>query len=535
MPARDRAGKARDRTRPPHPVGRPQPPEPLEPPEPSREPGSDLPSWGELYTTTVELSLRAQTGGAEAVLTEAPEVLRAAREAGAERIVYQLLYIQALSNLQLGRFQECVGICADLTRELSDDPIDRSWMSSSASMRALVAIIQHERQLALREVIEAAIHLNDAPPRGLSYIWAVNVLGVAYLSLRLYELALAHYDGLADDASVTAYPISALYRVLNSQLAHLYLGLELDRIGSPEALQHFRQALELGKQAMELLPRQDPASWELVLNARSGMCLAFLGDADTAAALLAEVIEPLSRNEADDAVVARLGLVRAHSSHSVGTALAHAERALLSISHTTDYALVMGAVWERARLYINEPSVETAATYAQLLARTSWRDRSQLAATMGARIATETMRRQEDRATERLLYDAATGLVSRLSFLQQLSARVRDAERTGDQVCVGFLEVSAESFDDALDKIIATLQVDVLARYDHRELAVIAVGVSGDLLESRIRACGDDVVSHLTGGIASLSPPTSTAGLIMHADEALHIARRAGGLQVNRH
>ena len=517
------------------PVRSPRPRPGSAPAEVRREPGADLPSWGELYTTTDELTLRAQTGGAEMVLIEAPEVLRAAREAGAQRIVYQLLYIEALCNLQLGRLDECVDVCADLTRELSEDPVDRSWMSSSASMRAIVAIIQHERELALREVIEAAIHLHDSPPRGLSYIWAVNVLGVAYLSLRLYELALTHYDDLASDKSVSAYAISALYRILNTQLAHLYLGLELDRIGSAEADEHFGQALRLGDQAREVLPAQEARAWELVLDARNGLCLAFLGQSEAAVELLASVIEPLSRVGADDAVIARLGLVRAHSAQIGSAALAHAERALLSITHTTDYALAMGAVWERARLYVHEPDVAVAASYAQMLARTSWRDRSQLASTMDARITTETMRRQEARATERLLYDAATGLVSRLSFLQRLSGHLADSRHKGDTVSVAFLEVSAGAFDETLDKIIATLQVDVLARYDHHELAVIAIGITGDDLGSRIRACGDDVVRHITGGIASLTTPTSAAGLIMHADEALLLARQAGGLHVNRH
>lgn len=508
------------------PSSRGSPPPPIDELEP--------PSWADLYATTRELTLRAQSGAADSVLNEIQVVLDLARAADAKRIVYQLLYVEALCNMQLGRNDECVAVCLDLTRELSDDPVDRGWLSSSASMRALVAI-DREPGLPLPEVLEAAIQLYDSPPRGLAYIWAVNVLGVVYLALRLYELALTLYDQLAADKSVATYSVSALYRILNAQLAHLYWGLELDRTGAPDAPEHFEQAMALGEQARGHLPERDNHTWELVLAARKGLCLAYLGDPAAARKQLEPVMEPLARQEVDDAVVARLGLVRAHASSSSPVALAHAERAILSIGHTTDYALAMGAVWERARLHVEQPEAAAAADYARLLARTSWDDRSRLASTMESRITVETARRQEAREIERVLYDSATGLASRLSFLRQLERHLADDSQRGQDVCVGLLEVDAEGFDDTLEKIIATLQVELLARYDRRELAVIAIGIDGDELVARIEACGADVLDHLTGGVAALEAPTSATGLILHADEALLAARRNGGLRVNPH
>jgi GGDEF domain-containing protein len=102
-------------------------------------------------------------------------------------------------------------------------------------------------------------------------------------------------------------------------------------------------------------------------------------------------------------------------------------------------------------------------------------------------------------------------------------------------VSVAFLDVREDAFDETLDKVIAILQVDVLARYDTHELAVFAVGLTGQVLAERIRACGPDVLHNLTVGVASLPAPLSMTGLLLHADEALHAAHRQGGLVVNNH
>lgn len=521
-PANDDADRARR--------GAPGDPEAdLEPPEP--------PTWADLYATTRVLTLKAQTGAADGVLGEIHTVLALARAAGADRIVHQLLYIEALCNYHLGHLDEAIAGFNRLTAELTDSPVDRGWLSSSASMRAVVHIVAGDRTAGMAELTDAAIHLHDSPPRGLAYIWAVNVLGVGYLALRMYELALAQYDHIAAQASVSQYRVSALYRVLNAQLVHIYWGLELDRLGSTEAREHFEQALVLGEQARTLLPSAQDAqeTWELALAGRSGLCRAFLGDFAGAVDQLAPVIEPLARHEVDDAIVARIGLVRAYSNTNDGSALAHAERALLSITHTTDYALAVGAVWERVRLYLDQPGVGAAWDYAQLLANTSWEDRVRVSATMESRIASETFRRQQARETERLLYDGATGLASRVSFLQRLVADVSDAQQRGSAVSIGFVEVRAEAFDDTLERIIATLQVDLLARYDTHELAVLVVGQDGADLAARIRACGEDVLHHVTVGVASLTAPPSVTGLILHADEALFAARQRGGLFVNEH
>ena len=102
-------------------------------------------------------------------------------------------------------------------------------------MRALVNSMRSDRAQALDSLVEAAIHLQAAPQRSPGYLNAVNGLGVGYLAIRLYEPALEQYQRSRDDELFAQYRVSGLFRILNAQLAHLYWGLELDRIGSTDA------------------------------------------------------------------------------------------------------------------------------------------------------------------------------------------------------------------------------------------------------------------------------------------------------------
>lgn len=494
---------------------------------------AEPPSWSELYATVRDLTLRAQTGGAEGVLSEMTTVLHDAREAGALRIVHRLLYITALCNMQLGHLDECVESCNELTRELTDDPLDRGWSSSAASMRAIVRIMQGSQSEALAELLEAAIQISDAPPRGPAYIWAVNGLGVGYLALRMYELALAQYEWIGSNVTAAEASISDFFRLLNEQLAHLYWGIELDRIESDEAAGHFERALELGAIAATVVPAKQLSTWEVVLGARSGLCHAFLGRAAEAVALLEPVVEPLARHEIDDTIVARLGLVRAFSGLDPVTARAHAERALLAVGHTTDYALALGARWERARLQLDDPSVTSETVdYALMLARDSWEERTRRVESAADRIAAEIARRQA-RKTEGLFYDPVTGLPNRFALLRQLDGYVGDSRSGGGPVGLAFIALDAEAPDDLVQTITATLPVDYLACYGSTELVAMMAGSHATELARRITACGADVLEHVTVGVASLDRPGSVAGLVAHADEALLEARRTGGMVVN--
>jgi GGDEF domain-containing protein len=511
-------------------------PEPrVDEPTTRTDPESSEPrSWAELHAAVNRLTLRAQTGGAEQVLDEIDRILQAARDAGARRIVHRVLYVTALCNLRLNRLDECLAASYELTRELSDDPVDRGWLSSSASMRALVSEMRSDRSQALESLIEAAIHLQAAPQRSPGYLNAVNGLGVGYLAIRLYEPALEQYQRPRDDELFAQFRVSGMFRVLNAQLAHLYWGLELDRIGSSEARDHFAEAMALGEQAKQHLPAsQDRAMWESLLEARSGLCLAFLDEPERAIERLEPVLEPLARHDMDEAVMARLGLVRALAELDRTAALAQSERALLSVAHTTDYAPSLGVAWEHARLHLDDTGAQVAAEYARLLAQASWDERTARAEAVAERVAVASARRAEAKDTERLLYDAATGLPNRLSFVQRLAGDVAEANRTGSSVGVALLDLPDGAFDELLDEVVATLAVDFLARIGPSELAAIGVGLDATQVARRIEDCAPAAAARLIAGVASLQAPPSVTGLVVHADEALLTARKTGGVVVN--
>ena len=95
-----------------------------------------------------------------------------------------------------------------------------------------------------------------------------------------------------------------------------------------------------------------------------------------------------------------------------------------------------------------------------------------------------------------------------------------DADDTGTPVTVGSSTGEGGGVRRKLFEVVATSQVDVLARYDTRELAAIGAGLDGQT-RRRIRACGDSRSSTTAVGVASLTAPPSITGLIVHAEEAL--------------
>lgn len=490
-------------------------------------------SWGELYLAVSGLTLQAQTGGAEQALNELETILASAREEGALRIIHRALYVASMCNLRLNRLDECLTVSNKLTSELSDDPVDRSYLSSAASMRALVSTIRSAHAEALASLVEAAIHLQDAPLRSPGYLNAVNGLGVGYLAIRLYEPALEQYQRSRDDELFAESRVPSLFRTMNAQLAHLYWGLELDRVGSDDASAHFSNALTLGEQALEYLPTASAdATWESLLDARAGLCLAFLGEGEKAIQRLEPVLEPLARRDVDEAVMARLGLVRAYADLDHRAALAQSERAMLSVGHTTDYAPAHGVAWEHVRLHLGDSGARAAANHARLLARASWDECIGRAASVAERIAAESARLAEARDTERLFFDAATGLPNRLSFTQRLAGDILtlDAEAS---IGVALLDFPNGDFHRVFDEVIATLAVDFVARSGPSELSAVAVGLDATELARRVEACSATGRLGMVAGIASLRTPPSAAGLLMHADEALLAARKIGGVVVN--
>ena len=491
--------------------------------------GQAPPTRVELYTAVSNFTLRANTGEAAQVLIEMDQIVQQARAIGANRIVHRALYISAFCNLMVGQLNDCVDTCHLLNAELSDSPIDRGWRSSSESMLAIVSISRGERVRALDQIVEATILLRDGPTRGPGYLAAVNGVVIGCLSLRLYELALEEYARVEDDAVLAEYRVAAFFGILNTQLAHIYCGLELDRVGWATARSQFEQALEHGRRARTRLPEHDEGPWELILEARGGMCLAFLGETDLALPRLEAALVLLRQRPMEETIMARVGLARAASIVDRTVAREHADHALAAVGHLTDYALSAAASWERARVDLDTPGSGAALDYCRLIARESWDERARMVRLVSARVADE-VRVRRSVQHGRLLHDEATGLPNRMLLLQQLSTYVA----AGGELSLAFLDLSASPSDQTLHAIIATLDVDLLARYGPGELAAVGVGVSALEMADRIRAaCGAGALDHLAVGIAALVAPASVSSLVAHADEALLTAQRRGGIWVN--
>lgn len=488
-------------------------------------------SWAELYTVADELTLRAQTGGASAVQVEVDQVLPEARAAGAQRVVHRLLYASALSAARLQSLDECAAVCDELAAEAGDRIADRGWLSSSHSLKAVVHVIEGRKQLAMEELLEAAVALHETPTEGPGHMYAINGLGVGYLAVGLYELATELYDGVAEKVRLGGFKLSRLFHLLNAQLAHTYWALDLDRIGDPEASTHFLKALEIAREALGYLPEQDRETWELRLRARSGLCLAFLGDTEVAIEQLEPVVLAMARRELDEEVMSRMGLVRAYAAHDPARAAELAERLIAAITPSTDRPLARSAAWERARLHAADALDDAATRYTRMLELDRWDQRSRDARATRGQIERE-LERRAAAATDTAFLDAGTGLPNRFALEVNLRGCIERASATSDPVSLAVIAIDRDAGAETMNRLAATLDVDFLARLSSHELAAVGVGKHAADLASQLTACDPETVTHLTVGVASLTRPSSVSALLVHADEALLEAARRGGHQV---
>lgn len=490
-------------------------------------------SWAELYTVADELTLRAQTGGALAVQGEVDEVLPEARAAGAHRVVHRLLYASALSAARLESLEECTAACDELAAEAGDRLANRGWLSSSHSLKAIVRIIEGRKQQAMEELLEAAVALHETPTEGPAHMYAINGLGVGYLGVGLYELATEMYDGVAEKVRIGEFKLSRLFHLLNAQLAHTYWALDLDRIGDSQASTHFLKALEITREAWAYLPDQDRETWELRLRARSGLCLAFLGETEIAIERLEPVVTAMARRELDEEVMSRMGLVRAYAAQDRERASDLAERLIDAVKASTDRPLALSAAWERTRLHTMaaDTAATPAARYTRILERDRWDQRTRDARATRGRIQRELDRRAAA-ATDTAFLDAGTGLPNRFALEVRLRSCIERAQEGSDPVSLAVISIDRDAGVDTMNRLAATLDVDFLARLSAHELAAIGVGQHASELADRVRRCDPLTVGHLTVGVASLAAPTSVSALLVHADEALLEAARRGGPEV---
>jgi diguanylate cyclase (GGDEF)-like protein len=105
------------------------------------------------------------------------------------------------------------------------------WQSNALAMRAQVLAVEGDVDAAVSDLVEAEVLLESCSDPGLRN-WAHSAMGSAYTSLRLYELALPHFE-LAPTIAEQPVDLSEgpTIDIFNLADLHLRWAAELERVG----------------------------------------------------------------------------------------------------------------------------------------------------------------------------------------------------------------------------------------------------------------------------------------------------------------
>ena len=513
-----------------------------------------LREWAHLYAAADEFIVRAQTGEAAKVLMEVDEPLAEVEKAGVSDLIARFRFVVALAHLQLGELDAAIAAC-DLVLEDNVEEADPAWVSSMRTLRGVAYLFRGDNGLAVTDLVNAAVDLDEAAPSGQNFVFAVNGLGVGYKALRLYELALEQYQRADELVTKSGYTVSRVFHAMNQMLIEAYWGMELDRLDRvDEAAKHFRRALRLADALGPLPPQIRTNTWEMRLKARTGLCLAMLGEYARAIEDLEPTVETMARMGLDEEPMARIGLVRAYGdSGDRVRANSQSEHAVTAADKIKDVQLVIGAGWERVRNATAAgagnsiaPGIDIAVAYAQQLESVRWDERERFVRETRDRLDSERERRAARKMSVEYLTDSLTGLANRRHLEGRLPEMVSRASASGETVTLAFVDLDPEVAAEPLVSLGAHLREAVVpdgfvARWDAAEFVLVVPRRSANDVAGLVRTTLSaehalEDYPPASVGVAAWRTDISVPGLVSAADEALLAARRAGGgIRVARH
>jgi len=505
-----------------------------------RDRSHTLRDWAHLYEAADQLTARCQTGEAAAVLEEIGGLLAEAEAADVAEVLNRLRYVVALANLHLGDLDRAVEACDQMIAQGGDGG-DPAWASSAHALRGIARSERGDQLSAVDDLVDAAVLLDDARPTGQPYVYAADGIGLGYLDLRLYELALDTYELATPLVTRPGLNLPRMFHLFHHMLVEVSWGLELERLEEPDAARaHFGAALALADGA-EPLPTTGTHAWTLRFRALVGLCHAMIGATDLAINSLESTAEALAEGELDEEAMARMGLARAYGQvGDLQRAHAEADRAEHLVDGH-DRQLGLSIAWERQRLAQAagpSPAAAVVSEYASRLEHERWDDRVRFAAETRGRLRSEIELRAARKMSAEYLTDPQTGAANRRHLELRLPEMVSRAQTHEETVALAFVDLDSDTTLEDLVSIGASLRTSAgpdgfVARYGGSEFVVVLPRQTArqlaDVVDSVIGSRRVDGAARPRVGVASAVRPPSVAGLMAAADEALLAARRAGG------
>jgi diguanylate cyclase (GGDEF)-like protein len=428
------------------------------------------------------------------------------------------------------------------------------WCSNALSMRAMAQARRRSVEAALVDLAQAEVALSDTRDEGLRN-WAHTGLGYCYLELRLYELALPHFES-ALDIVVSPMPLaeSRAIDLMNLAELHLRWADELERAcpypdSDDDAERHRAEAHEQAKAAVAEAEALDAPA--LLAGCRAAeLCSRPRTDAaaalpDLRAAYGDEGHVPHSGGRATLGAALARALWRLDQREE---ALRVAEEAAALATAAGDWQVGASVQWLLVEMQAEAglPGGVAGRDYGRLLSGVLWSQR--LSTLHGATRALELERLHHDRdAAQRAAHeDPLTGVGNRRALDQALAVAgtVPGAQLTLLLVDLDEFKAVNDTHghpvgDEVLRTVAAALRGvarsgDLVARLGGDEFVVLARDTderTGARLATRVAAAVESAVVmagdvriplRASVGFATTGPDVAVADLLRRADAAMY-------------
>ncbi len=503
----------------------------------------------------IRLLRLAQAGQPEQALVQAEGNLDGEESLG-------MLYVSAVALHCIGD-HEAAAAAADQMLGLAAD--NAGWQSIALSFRATQHMLLSELipqafdlETTLQDLAQAEAILSQEVTDGFVLASAHTGLGNGYHAMRLYELALPHYEA-ALEASLTHSAEIALMSAVTSELnlaqLHLNWAVELHRVRETDrAWDKKATAARHAELAHEYASTEDSIPFAATA-ALLAACADTTGVPDEVVERIRQGIHEvdehgLRENRAFALPFLAWALVRADR---LSEATEVADEACDALPANATWMLISAAYHTRAALLARSgnDAARASLAYGDQLAKTMWQERLRTLHNARSVQVLERVTLERDRVNILAHTDALTGVGNRRAF----DVRVAEWGNTTEPPDLAMIVIDVdrlkavndagghEAGDLTLQAVASALSgqvrsTDLVARVGGDEFVAVVEGMDGSaaaalatrMIDAVSAALGSSV--SVSVGVATGSASEAGTALLRAADRAMYAAKRANRIAV---
>jgi diguanylate cyclase (GGDEF)-like protein len=526
--------------------------------------------------TTKAMEL-AQSGAPREAIALVDELLTRATEENRAELLPRLHYARAVAHHALGEHAHAIADC-DQLMAVAETAGDDGWLSNAHSLRAAQYALLGDVDEAVHDLAVAQVALEQlaslgVPADPLVVSFAHTGLAIGFDLLRLYELALPHYEAplqlIAEPGGQLIeerMPEAKVVDQLNLAEFHLRWAVELERVGEYATLAaHAQASLNHGRAAQREAKVLGVRRWRAAADLLTGAALSLVGEQADAVELLRVSVDAVLKLEL--AGEATFGLVFLSRALQEMGRFEDAERAARFAQELlpadADWSLTVTVRERHARTAAAvsaDPAAAIALAYAGTLAAQVWSQRARTLRGAEAQLTLERLRADHDAARRASSEDPLTGVANRRELDRRLRELAEQAPPSPYPISAILLDIDHfkainDSFGHGVGDEVLRAVSGVLVEQARSSDTVARLG--GDEFVVLLTDTGPEEVAHVAermlGAIRALDWASITRGepvtvsigtastltlrdganLVQLADDAMYVAKRSGGDQVH--